>query len=256
MLARVLVAIDFNDSSGAALEYARMCARTFGAALHVMHVLPNDFLRPAVGDPRAIEDAARKRLCDLFTREDRQQLPVVPVVERSDEPADEIVSYARLHDMHLIVMGTHGRSGVAHLAMGSVAEKVVRAAPCPVLTVRTALPGTAEGFHRILAPSGLSTPPPGVLECARLIGERFGASVHELHVPEDTAHSIVRHAADNRFDLIVMGTHGRAGIAHMVKGSVAEEVIRTAACPVMTVHMPRGKTPERLSADGVVILSA
>lgn len=247
MFDRLLVAIDFGPSSDAALEYARISARAFGAVLHVMHILPNVFLRPVVGDPRSLEDATHAQLRDRFTSADQRRLGLVTAVERSDEPAEEIVSYARIHEINLIVIGTHGRSGVAHWVMGSVAEKVVRAAPCPVLTVRTTLPQGVTGFERILVPSGLSTPPQGALECARLIGERFGASVHPLRVPADPAHSIVRHAADNGFDLIVMGTHGRTGIAHVVKGSVAEDVIRTATCPVLTVHMAHEKTTGRLS---------
>jgi len=58
------------------------------------------------------------------------------VIRKSDEPADEIVKYAESEGIDLIVMGTHGRPGLAHLLMGSVAEKVVRTAPCPVLTLR------------------------------------------------------------------------------------------------------------------------
>jgi nucleotide-binding universal stress UspA family protein len=58
------------------------------------------------------------------------------VLETSDSPAEEIVKYAKAHTIDLIVMGTHGRGAVAHLLMGSVAEKVVRTAPCAVLTVR------------------------------------------------------------------------------------------------------------------------
>jgi nucleotide-binding universal stress UspA family protein len=57
-------------------------------------------------------------------------------VEQSDEPGSEILQYARSHDIDLIVMGTHGRTGLARAALGSVAESVVRAASCPVLTVR------------------------------------------------------------------------------------------------------------------------
>jgi nucleotide-binding universal stress UspA family protein len=60
----------------------------------------------------------------------------VPVIRTSDTPADEIVKYAQAETIDLIVLGTHGRPGVAHLFMGSVAEKVVRTAPCPVLTLR------------------------------------------------------------------------------------------------------------------------
>lgn len=134
-LKNVLVAIDFDDASMTALTYGRTLARTFGARLHVLHVLENLFLRAVANDPRHIESGIARRLQDTFTAEDAD-IAAVPVVRKSDSPADEIASYARSEGIDLIVMGTHGRPGVAHLLMGSVAEKVVRTAPCPVLTVR------------------------------------------------------------------------------------------------------------------------
>jgi nucleotide-binding universal stress UspA family protein len=72
----------------------------------------------------------------LLTDEDRRVLRAQPMVLTASRPTDAILSYARDVNADLIVMGTHGRTGVAHLFMGSVAEHVVRAAPCPVLTVR------------------------------------------------------------------------------------------------------------------------
>jgi nucleotide-binding universal stress UspA family protein len=135
-LNNVLVAVNFDDTSNVALVYARSLARTFGARLHVLHVMENLFLRPMANDPRAIEAGTTKRLLDCLTDDDRSALHAVPVVRKSDDPADEIVKYAKSGGIDLIVMGTHGRPGLAHLLMGSVAEKVVRTAPCPVLTLR------------------------------------------------------------------------------------------------------------------------
>jgi nucleotide-binding universal stress UspA family protein len=78
---------------------------------------------------------ARKRLDDLLGSADRQRLRARPIVKVGD-PLRRVVEYARDESIDLIVLGTHGRSGVAHLFLGSVAERVVRTAPCPVLTVR------------------------------------------------------------------------------------------------------------------------
>jgi nucleotide-binding universal stress UspA family protein len=135
-LKNVLVAVGFDETSNIALKYARGMAKTFGARLHVLHVLENSFMRPMANDPRAIEAGATKRLLDTLTDDDRTSLHVVPVIRKSDDPADEIVRYAQAEQIDLIVMGTHGRPAVAHLFMGSVAERVVRGAPCPVLTLR------------------------------------------------------------------------------------------------------------------------
>jgi nucleotide-binding universal stress UspA family protein len=135
-LNKVLVAVNFDDASNVALVYARSLARNFGARLHVLHVMENLFLRPMANDPRAIEAGTTKRLLDCLTDDDRAALQAVAVIRKSDDPADEIVKYAKSEGIDLIVMGTHGRPGLAHLLMGSVAEKVVRTAPCPVLTLR------------------------------------------------------------------------------------------------------------------------
>jgi nucleotide-binding universal stress UspA family protein len=87
-------------------------------------------------DPAVLESASRRRLSERLTVASPGICQVRPVIRRSDEPADAIVSYAKLQAIDLIVMGTHGRTGAAHVFVGSVAERVVRLAPCPVLTVR------------------------------------------------------------------------------------------------------------------------
>jgi universal stress protein A len=136
LLKRVLVATDFSPGSDAALTYGRALAHRFDATLYVIHVAENDFFRPTVADPRAIMSAKTRALNERLTEEDRQTLRARAVVEVSDSPAQAIVDYARAQAIDLIVTGTHGRSGVAQLLAGSVAERVVRLAPCPVLTVR------------------------------------------------------------------------------------------------------------------------
>ena len=136
VLKNILVAIDFDETSDVALAYARSLATNFGARLHLLHVMENLFLRPMANNPRDIEDGIGRRLADRLTDEERQSLRAVPVLRKSDEPAEEVVKYAGEEAIDLIVIGTHGRSGVKHLLMGSVAEKVVRTAPCPVLIVR------------------------------------------------------------------------------------------------------------------------
>ena len=145
-LKKILVATDFSEPSEAALAYGRELARSFDAALTVVHVVENVLTR-AYGvdggvmmiDPdlqRQIEAGAKQQLDQALCDEDRDVLKAEGVVLVSAMPADAIVTRARQTGTDLIVMGTHGRGGVAHLLMGSVAERVVRTAPCPVLTVR------------------------------------------------------------------------------------------------------------------------
>ena len=136
VLKRVLVATDFSPPSEAALTYGRALARTFEASLVLLHVAENPFLRPSTADPATLREAHQRWLDQRLTVADRGELQARAVVEVSDSPADAIVEYARAAAIDLIVMGTHGRSAMSQILVGSVAERVVRSAPCPVLTVR------------------------------------------------------------------------------------------------------------------------
>lgn len=144
-LQNVLVATDFSEPSETALTYGRDFARAFGARLHVLHVVDSLSARTTAGESyamdlaglqRQVEERARERLETLVREDDRRELGAVPVLRTSSSPALAIVEYAKEAGIDLIVVGTHGRSGVSHLLMGSVAERVVRTAPCPVLAVR------------------------------------------------------------------------------------------------------------------------
>ena len=138
-LTRILVPHDFSETSEAAMQYATELARTLGAKLHVLHVSEKARTDVATEFPLGLEEsmeaAVRERLLKIITtREARELNPELEL--RSGTPSTEIVRYATQRDINLIVMGTHGRGFIAHAVMGSVAEKVVRNAPCPVLTVR------------------------------------------------------------------------------------------------------------------------
>jgi nucleotide-binding universal stress UspA family protein len=134
--ANVLVATDFSVAAEGALEYGRTVAHLFGARLHLLHVVDNYFLRPVASDTHALVTSARSQLAAQLTADDRSTLQAIESIETSDHPADAIVDYARNADIDLIVMGTHGRPAFDRLFLGSVAERVVRTAPCDVLTVR------------------------------------------------------------------------------------------------------------------------
>jgi nucleotide-binding universal stress UspA family protein len=135
-LKNVLVAFDFGEASAAALRYGRSLAGQCGARLHVLHVRDNAFMRPIAGDPGEVAASIARQLQDQLSQSDRIGLDAVTAVRTADQPANEIVQYAADHQVDLIVVGTNGRKGVAHLLVPSVAERVVRTAVCPVLTVR------------------------------------------------------------------------------------------------------------------------
>jgi nucleotide-binding universal stress UspA family protein len=136
-LRQILLPTDFSEPSAVALTYAKAFAGNFQASLHVRHVV-EDVYAAWEAIPFIIEDiekSAQRQLRDLLTDAEREQFRAQAVTRRGS-PFVEIVRYAREQEIDLIVMGTHGRGPIAHMLIGSVAEKVVRKAPCPVLTVR------------------------------------------------------------------------------------------------------------------------
>jgi nucleotide-binding universal stress UspA family protein len=144
-LHRILVPTDFGEAAEAALAYGRELAQTFNGRLTVLHVVDNLLLASAGVDgyvgaypdlQREVEQAARTRLDGLLSPADIRERGAVGVLRTSSTPALTIINYAKDANFDLIVMGTHGRGPVTHLLMGSVAERVVRTAPCPVLTVK------------------------------------------------------------------------------------------------------------------------
>lgn len=144
-LTRILVPTDFSETSDAALAYAKVLATRLGASLRLLHVFADPYAAAAYApevyaplppEVRAhalhdIEDRLRERMEPGERQQFRGTTAIVTGLA-----AKQIVGYADEHGIDLIVMGTHGRRGVAHLLLGSVAEHVVRTAHCPVLTVR------------------------------------------------------------------------------------------------------------------------
>ena len=95
-LKHILVPVDFDDTSDVALAYARSLAKNFGAQLHMLHVMENLFLRPMANDPHAIEVGITRRLLDVLSDEDRNELHAVPVIRKSDAPAEEKIGRAHV----------------------------------------------------------------------------------------------------------------------------------------------------------------
>ena len=141
----VLVATDFGEAADTALTYGRELAQRFDATLHVLHVAENVYITAFGAETyasfapdlqRDIEADAQRRLREVVVDSDSTGPRTVPVVMTSSSPSFAIIDYAREHEIDLIIMGTHGRGAIGHVLMGSVAERVVRLAPCPVLTIR------------------------------------------------------------------------------------------------------------------------
>jgi nucleotide-binding universal stress UspA family protein len=154
----VLVATDFSPCSSAAVEYAVDIASRCGAALTATHAfeLPYSYFptKPSVGEVVvAAEDAAEVQLARLLASI-RGRVPQATSVVRRGAPWEQILEVARERGADLIVVGSHGRTGMPRLMLGSVAEKVVRLAPVPVLTVRGQPGERGEPGERDQSPAG------------------------------------------------------------------------------------------------------
>jgi universal stress protein A len=142
MIRKILVPTDFSKLSMVALEYAEMLLKYQSPEIYLLHVLDKSTMRkeekkkkPSEKNFAAIEKVAMKQLSNIagqyFT-----ETNVVTLALRKGDPSREIVKLAKEEKVDLIIISTHGRTGIVHVLMGSVAEKVVRHSPAPVLSVK------------------------------------------------------------------------------------------------------------------------
>jgi nucleotide-binding universal stress UspA family protein len=293
---KILFPTDFSTCAEQAMGRALHLARRHGAELHLLHVLvlhEYDPLRISahVSDIAKLQgllvENAEAALDEVAARLRSPELRVVAAQERGISAADPILDYADRQDIDLVVMGTHGRRGARRFLLGSIAERVVKLARCPVLSVRDpGLESTTYHPSRILVPLDFSEHARNAFRHARELAAEEGASIQLLHIVEETpvpyfygpgtaprisgraaiharareemrrliqssagpeAHieihvargssalDISRFARESRSDLVVIATHGLSSVWQYVMGSVAEAVVRTAPCPVLTV---------------------
>jgi universal stress protein A len=141
---KLLVPVDFSEPSQKAVKYAERFAEQFGASVTLVHVIepvwyPHDWDYMPLVNMQAARDAqtkqTRRQLLSLAEKTVDEIVPVTVAV-RSGSPWNEIAALAKEEQSDLIIIGTHGRTGLGHMFIGSTAERVVRHAPCPVLVVR------------------------------------------------------------------------------------------------------------------------
>jgi nucleotide-binding universal stress UspA family protein len=140
---QILAPVDFSEFSKQAAESALALAQTFGAKLLLLHVVelpvyPIEGFVPSSMGTTLLEDLERQASLDLAQLLPETQHATVEVIRQVvvGTAYHKIIEVAEAEKVDLIVMATHGRTGLSHLVMGSVAERVVRTAPCPVLTIR------------------------------------------------------------------------------------------------------------------------
>lgn len=188
-ITRILCPVDFSEISQHALDHASAIALWYQARLTVLYVYAN---RPTMDlPPLVLEAADRERLLSDL----RQMAAAVPRevevefrVEEADSAHGEILAQLQVTHADLLVLGTHGRSGVERLFLGSVTEKVVRKAPCPTLVVPPRAPdvpaGTPIQFHRILCAVDFSDSSLHALAYAISLAKEADARLTLLHVVE------------------------------------------------------------------------
>lgn len=199
--ASILLPTDFSEDARHALEYAEQLARQLGATLHLLHVVEMPIFVPPYAVPamatsglEALLGRARQELEDV-----RAALVGLEVVTstRIGNPADQIVEYATESACDLILMATHGRRGLAHFLLGSTTERVIRVAPCPVLSIRhpkrllanqpmvEALEGS-KGHHEQPSPPGKAAREPEGVGARSGRSEGSASSPSEEESPEDS----------------------------------------------------------------------
>jgi nucleotide-binding universal stress UspA family protein len=193
----ILFPTDFSSVAEDAFSHAAHLALASGATIHVFNVVtpddaadsnPMNFLPGEAVEDSAAGNAVPQRMEVQTVTQERGTVPVVYSQTDSASPRTAIVDHATEHEIDLVVMGTHGRKGMDRLLSGSVAEEVVRQAPCPVFTVLASDDTRADTpIDRVLAPVDLSEQSPLVADHAAGLAEVYGASLDLLHVVEEAS---------------------------------------------------------------------
>lgn len=182
---RILFPTDCSENAERAYAHAAFLAHALGAELHALYVRRSDTPKPPATDLLPLSwsdiveelDVPAESTADGFDREQVRQVDLT-----GESPSEGILRYAGENGIDLIVMGTRGRSGGERLLAGSVAERVVREAPCPVLTVRA---GGSPTIRRIIVPIDFSERSTAVLPTARSVAQLYGASLELLYVLDE-----------------------------------------------------------------------
>lgn len=291
----ILFPTDFSPCAERAYAHAVHLARQLNARLHVLSVVYHEedlAANPMSFLPLGNDELAMQLGLDSYRRTSSEEgegdsLDVVNVQLQSSSAWRTILDYVTDNEIELVVMGTHGRHGLDRLLLGSVAEQVVRRAPCPVLTVRQEHPVVRRSGVTpvIVVPIDFSPFSRPTLKYALGLAGLYEAELHLVHVveqvnlpnvygidpipvvapdlqarslealkqlaaevlPEDqvfqcsvlvghAGYDIAEFAKERNADMIVIATHGLTGLKRLLMGSVTEQVVRTATCPVFTVR--------------------
>ncbi len=195
---RILYPTDFSATATQALKHALFLAEQFEAELHMLHAIilhESDPRDPDRHFPEPSEilnqlfEIADSELAEIVRKNEAKTFSLVEAKVRGYSAGEVILRYTDEHDIDLVVMGTHGRRGPARLFLGSVAEEVVRHAPCPVLTLREEkAPKAIEAVEKILVPVDFSPYSQEALSYGKEVAALYGAGLQVLHTIEEPAY--------------------------------------------------------------------
>ncbi len=234
---RILCPVDFSESSGDALKASVGIMRAYGGDLPVTALFADTFEPPpyftsgqekklAEGIERSIKATAKK--VDRFVAGVLGVRSGVGTVVRQGQPVRTILAAAGELDAGLIVMGSHGKSGITRLMLGSVTEKVLAESSIPVLAIRGGEAAAGESFRptRIVCPVDFSETSKNALKEAVALASRFSARVDAVHIVEEGAESEAR---EKLCGFVNPGAAASCSLESVVKsGRTAEEVIEIA----------------------------
>ena len=293
--ARILCPVDFSEGSRHALDYAVALAHSFCSYLDVLYVHRQTAPVPAFGYPEVVRplpltDTERagllQSLAELVAGDRASGVPIDTLFEEALAVAPTIVECAAREQTDLIVVGTHGRTGFERLVLGSVANRVMTTAGCPVLVVPPRAPDAVPiAVRRVVCGVDFSPPSARALRTAGSLAGAMEARLTALHVlelagdPVDRPPAlsgyragrfarasaqleaaltavrewctvdplvvvgkpyaeILRIAADQQADVVVMGRQGSGALDRLTFGTTTHRVVRQASCPVLTVAAP------------------
>lgn len=279
---KILVPCDFSEQSVSAFQLAVDLSEQAKREVHLLHVVELPVMHDSMLMPTlAFEATLLKELADnaenQFKKIKAEYASEIPVITKVvfGGTSMMILDYIKEAEIELVVMGTKGASGLRELVIGSNAEKIVRRASCPVITVRKHT--KLHTIKNIVFPNSLEQDQEDLVQHVKALQDFLKATLHivwintpgnftsdgvtmvrlkdfakrfmlkdyTLNVFNDTFEEsgVISFAHTIKADMIAMGTHGRRGLNHVMSGSVAEDVVNHIDCPIWTYTIKKENTP-------------